>query len=88
MNPTDGKPQPETEVGEQVPLSSPWFPLVGVKTNTFIAGNRVHRSAGRSEHEKVPHGQRQGLSVVYKHGVLHRNPKSEGEGKVSRRSTL
>ena len=52
------------------------------------AGNRVHRPAGRSEHEEVPYGQRQSLGFVYKHGVLHRNPEPEGEGKVSRQLTL
>ena len=88
VNPPDGKPQPEIETGEQVPLSSPWLPLAGENTNASKAGNRVHRPADRSEHEKVPYGQRQGLSIVYKHGVLHRDPESEGEGKVSHRLTV
>ena len=63
-------------------------PPTGENTDPSKAGNRVHCPAGRSEHEEVPHGQRQGPSVVYKHGVLHRDPEFEGESKVSRRSTL
>lgn len=84
VNSPDGRLQPEAETGEQVPLSPP-LTIPGENADPPKAGNRIHRSAGHSEHEEVPHGQRQGPGIVYKHGVLHRDPGSEGEGKVSRR---
>ena len=55
----------------------PYLPLVPPSrrdVNTPNPGNPVHRPAGRPEHEEIPHGQRQGVGIVYKHGVLHRNP--------------